>query len=476
MGKLWGGRFEGGLDPIAWEYNASLSFDWRLAEVDVRGSIAWAKALMKAGVITLDEQHQIVKGLTDVLTEIRTGKFEHLPSDEDVHTAVERRLTELTGPVGGKLHTGRSRNDQVATDFALWLVDAIDRVDAFLKLVQKTLVARAEEDMGVLLPGYTHFQQSQPILLSHWWLSHFWPLARDRQRLAQIRERAAVLPLGSGAIAGTPFPIDRKFLANQLGFKAYTPNSIDGVSNRDSAAEYLFAAAMIGIHLSRLSEMLILYTSAEFGFIDLSDAYSTGSSLMPQKKNPDTLELTRGKAGTLIGRLTGVMTMLKGLPSAYDKDLQEDKVPVFETTDTLCLMLPVVAGVVSTLKIRADRMEKALNPAMLSTDLADYLVKKGVPFREAHTLVGKAVRRALDLETPLNRLPVSELQSISAFFGDDVNTVFDFEASVARRDVPGGTAPAAVTIQLQQAREFLKSHKIRSSVPHSETPHGGDGS
>lgn len=476
MSKLWGGRFAGGLDPIAWEFNASLSFDWRLAEADIRGSIAWSKALMKAGVITLDEQHQISKGLTDILAEVRAGKFTHAPTDEDVHTAIERRLIELVGPVGGKLHTGRSRNDQVATDFALWVVDAIDRVDAFVKLVQTALVERAEKDMGIILPGYTHFQQSQPILLSHWWLSHFWPLARDRQRLAQLRERAAVLPLGSGALAGTPFPIDRKFLANQLGFKTFSPNSIDAVSNRDSAAEFLFTAVMIAIHLSRLAEMLILYTSAEFGFIELSDAYSTGSSLMPQKKNPDTLELTRGKAGTMIGRLTGLLAVLKGLPSAYDKDLQEDKLPVFEATDTLCLMLPVVAGVLQTLIIRPDKMEAALNPAMLATDLADYLVKKGIPFREAHRLVGLAVRRAASLEIPLNQLPLTEFQSISPAFGPDIAEVFDFQASIARRNSPGGTSPVAVQVQLQQARAFLEDHKTRSSISASQTPRGGDGS
>ncbi|WP_162787756.1 argininosuccinate lyase [Anaerolinea thermolimosa] len=476
MSKLWGGRFAGGLDPIAWEFNASLSFDWRLAEVDIRGSIAWSKALMKAGVITLDEQHQISKGLTDILAEVRAGKFTHAPTDEDVHTAIERRLIELVGPVGGKLHTGRSRNDQVATDFALWIVDAIDRVDAFVKLVQTALVERAERDMGIILPGYTHFQQSQPILLSHWWLSHFWPLARDRQRLAQLRERAAVLPLGSGALAGTPFPIDRKFLANQLGFKTFSPNSIDAVSNRDSAAEFLFTAVMIAIHLSRLAEMLILYTSAEFGFIELSDAYSTGSSLMPQKKNPDTLELTRGKAGTMIGRLTGLLAVLKGLPSAYDKDLQEDKVPVFEATDTLCLMLPVVAGVLQTLIIRPEKMEAALNPAMLATDLADYLVNKGIPFREAHRLVGLAVRRAAALEIPLSQLPLAEFQSISPAFEKDIAEVFNFQASIARRNSPGGTSPAAVQVQLQQARAFLDDHKTRSSIPASQTPRGGDGS
>jgi len=476
MGKLWGGRFSGGLDPLAWEYNASLAFDWRLAEFDVRGSIAWAKALMKAGVITLDEQHQIVKGLTDILNEVRSGAFQKQPTDEDVHTAVERRLIEISGPVGGKLHTGRSRNDQVATDFCLWLVDAIDRIDPFIKMVQAALVERASSDMGVLLPGYTHFQQSQPILLSHWWLSHFWPLARDRQRLAQLRERTAVLPLGSGALAGTPFPIDRKFLANQLAMKAISPNSIDAVSNRDSAAEFLFTAAMLAVHLSRLSEMLILYASAEFGFIELSDAYTTGSSLMPQKKNPDPLELTRGKTGTIIGRLTGLLSMLKGLPSAYDKDLQEDKQPVFETADTLCLMLPVVAGVLSTLEIFPERMEAVLNPAILSTDLADYLVQKGVPFREAHGLVGKSVRRALELNLRLDQLPLAEFQTISPAFNADVAAVFDFKASVARRDVPGGTSPSAVQIQLQQARNFLEVHKVRSAVPLIETARGGDGS
>jgi argininosuccinate lyase len=475
MPKLWGGRFEGGLDPLAWEYNASLSFDWRLAEFDVRGSIAWAKALMKAGVITLDEQHQIVKGLTDILGEIRSNTFQFAPSDEDVHTAVERRLTEISGPVGGKLHTGRSRNDQIATDFTLWLVDAIDRIDPLLKLVQAALVARAESDMGILLPGYTHMQQSQPILLSHWWLSHFWPLVRDRQRLAQLRERAAVLPLGSGAMAGTSFPIDRKFLASQLGFKAYTPNSLDGVSNRDSAAEFLFIAAMVAVHLSRMSESLIVYASAEFGFIELSDAYSTGSSLMPQKKNPDTLELTRGKTGTIIGRLMGLLALLKGLPSAYDKDLQEDKQPVFETTDTLSLMLPVVAGVLKTLTVHRERMESALNPAILSTDLADYLVNKGVPFREAHGLVGRSVRRAAELGLRLDQLPVSEFQAISPAFDADVVDGFNFQASIAKRSAPGGTAPSAVQIQLQQACAFLENHKIRTSVPPIATPQGGDG-
>jgi argininosuccinate lyase len=454
-GKLWGGRFSGKLDPTAWEYNASLAFDWRLAEYDVRGSIAWAKALMKAGVISLDEQHQIVKGLTDILTEIRTGQFEHAPTDEDVHTAVERRLTELAGPVGGKLHTGRSRNDQVATDFALWLQVAIKQVEAQLKNLQAAIVARAETDEGLIIPGYTHMQRSQPLLLPHWWLSFFWPLQRDRQRLAQLRERASVLPLGSGAIAGTPYPVDRQFLANQLGFKTISQNSIDAVSNRDAALEFLFTAAMIGVHLSRLSEALIIFATTEFGFIELSDAYATGSSLMPQKKNPDTLELTRGKSSTIIGRLTGMLTLIKGLPSAYDKDLQEDKVPVFETFDTLNLMLPVVAGVLNTLSIKKDRLAQALDPNLLATDLADYLVQKGVPFRDAHGVIGTAVRRAADLGLPLDQLSLAEMQSIHPAFEADMTAVFDFKAAVARREVPGATGPKAVQIQLQQAKTLL---------------------
>ena len=454
-GKLWGGRFSGKLDPIAWEYNASIPFDWRLAECDVRGSIAWAKGLMKADVITLDEQQQIVKGLTDILNEIRAGKFVQAESDEDVHTAIERRLTEITGSVGGKLHTGRSRNDQIATDFSLWLQTALKQVDAQVKNVQTALVKRAESDMGQLITGYTHMQRSQPILLSHWWLSHFWPLERDRQRLAQLRERASVLPLGSGALAGTSFPIDRQFLANQLGFKAISQNSLDAVANRDHAAEFLFDAALIGVHLSHLSEALIIYASTEFGFIELSDAYATGSSLMPQKKNPDTLELTRGKSATIIGRLTGLLALLKGLPSAYDKDLQEDKVPVFETFDTLNLMLPVVAGVLHTLEIKPERINASLDPNILATDLADYLVRKGVPFRDAHGVVGKAVRKSAELKLRLDQLPLSEYQAMHDSFSEDVSSVFDFHASIAHREVPGATGPKAVQIQLQQAKSLL---------------------
>jgi argininosuccinate lyase len=456
MKHLWDGRFTGELDPLAWQYNASLSFDWRLAEVDIQGSLAWAKGLMKAGVISKDEFQSIDKGLLDILAEIKEGKFEHAPTDEDVHTAIERRLTEMIGSPAGKLHTGRSRNDQVAADFTLWILAAMAQMDAHLRTVQTSLVNRAEKDMDIIINGYTHLQPSQPVLLSHWWLSHFWPLARDRQRLAQLHDRSAVLPLGSGAMAGTAYPVDRQFLAEQLGLQAITPNSIDAVSNRDSAAEFIFVAALISVHMSRLAEALILFSTAEFGYIELSDSYSTGSSLMPQKKNPDTLELTRGKTGTIIGRLAGLLAVLKGLPSGYDKDLQEDKIPVFETYDTLCLMLPVMAGLLDTLKVNQDRMAASLNPSILATDLADYLVQKGVPFREAHSLVGKAVRRAGELHSSLSQLPLEEFQSISPVFSKDVYQVFDFLASLAKRNVPGGTGVHAVKSQLQQAQAIIR--------------------
>ena len=453
--KLWGGRFSEGLNAVAAEFNNSLPFDWRLAEVDIRGSHAWAGALAMAGVLTADEAAQIRAGLAQVLAEVQGSQFQFVSSDEDVHTAVERRLTDLIGPVGGKLHTGRSRNDQVATDFRLWLLDALADVDELLAELQAALVKRAEDDMGIVMPGYTHMQRAQPILLSHWWLGHFWPLVRDRQRLAQLRERVSVLPLGAGALAGAPFAVDRLSLAKALGFATITANSLDAVSDRDFAAEFLFVASLIGVHLSRMSEMLIIFSTAEFGFVELSDTYATGSSLMPQKKNPDTLELTRGKAGMLIGRLTGLLATLKGLPSAYDKDLQEDKPPVFEAVDTLSKMLAVMAGLLATLKVNPNSMQQALDPALLATDLADYLVARGVPFRQAHGIIGQVVRLAQEQGVRLDRLALADLQAVSAVFEADVHSVFDFQAAVARRSLPGGTAPQAVADQIRAARQLL---------------------
>ncbi len=455
--KLWGGRFSEGLDVLAAQINNSISFDWRLAEADIHGSFAWAKALALAGVLTKEEAGVICDGLEGVLQEVQAGTFVIAPADEDVHTAVERRLTERVGPVGGKLHTGRSRNDQVATDFRLWLMGEAARLDGLLREVQSALVERAKHDLGLLMPGYTHLQRAQPILLSHWWLAHFWPLERDRERLAQARKRMAVLPLGSGALAGTPFPVDRAYLAGALGFDAVSPNSLDAVSDRDFAVEFLFVAALAGVHLSRLSEALILFSSAEFGFVELSDTYSTGSSLMPQKKNPDTLELARGKTGALIGHLVGMLTTLKGLPSAYDKDLQEDKQPVFAAVDTLGLVLPVMSGLLRTLHVRPERLQQALDPAMLATDLADYLVQRGMPFREAHGVVGRVVRRAQSLGVAINQLSLPELQEISTVFAGDVQQVFDFLASANRRAVTGGTAEQAVLAQLAAAEEKISS-------------------
>jgi argininosuccinate lyase len=337
----------------------------------------------------------------------------------------------------------------------MWLLAVIQDLDQELILVQAALATRAENDMGVVLPGYTHLQRAQPILLSHWWLGHFWPLQRDRERLGDLARRTNVLPLGSAALAGTSFPIDRVALAADLGFMAPSENSLDAVSDRDFAVEFLFCASLISVHLSRLAEMLILYASSEFGFIELADAYSTGSSLMPQKKNPDPLELTRGKAGTMIGLLTGLLATVKSTPSAYDKDLQEDKQPVFQAVDLLSQILPVVAGCLDTLSVNADRMEAAIDPAMLATDLADYLVERGIPFRQAHALVGKAVRRAGELGLSIDRLPHSELEAIDPAFGPDVMEVFDIQTALARRNVYGGTSPDAVAVQLSNAKKYF---------------------
>jgi len=452
---LWSGRLSGNLNESVAALNNSLPFDQRLAEVDVRGSIAWAKALQRAGVLTPTETDGIVRGLQAIQSEFIKGDFAFQAGDEDIHTAVERRLTELIGPLAGKLHTGRSRNDQVATDFRLWVLTAIKRLDEQIKAFQTTLLNRAEQDFGVILPGYTHFQQAQPILLSHWWLSHFWALQRDRQRLQDLAHETACLPLGSGALAGTGFPIDRFALANDLGFDHPSPNSIDAVSDRDFAAGFLFCASLLGIHLSRLAEALILYSTSEFGFITLADEFSTGSSLMPQKKNPDPLELTRAKAGILIGRLTGLLSTLKALPSAYDKDLQEDKPPVFDAADTLEILLPVLSGLVASLTVNAARMRAAIDPQVLATDLADYLVRKGVPFRQAHHAVGGAVKRALELGVRLPDLPLSEWQTIHPAFGKDLYTIFDLEQSLNRRAAWGGVAPQAVKEQLAKARELI---------------------
>ncbi len=454
--KLYSGRLPGALAPEAAILNASLPIDRRLAQVDVRGSIAWAHALAETGVITPQESEAISQGLLQILDEFNRGSFHFVEADEDIHTAVERRLAEVIGEVAGKLHTGRSRNDQVATDFRLWVIEAISRLKGNLCGLQSVLVLRAESDFSILMPGYTHTQPAQPVLLSHWWLSHFWALQRDRQRLADTLRRTRTLPLGSGALAGTPYPVDRFGLASDLGFDAPTPNSLDAVADRDFAAEFLFTMALIGVHLSRMADALILFSSAEFGFITLDDAFSTGSSLMPQKKNPDMLELTRGKTGALIGRLAGLLAMLKGLPSAYDRDLQEDKQSVFEAVEQLDIILPAISGLIATLRVNSVRTRQAISWPLMATDLADYLVQRGIPFRQAHAAVGQAVRAAEKKGVALTDLPLQEWKAIHSAFDVDLFAVFDPEQSVSRREVFGGTAPKAVSEQLALARQALE--------------------
>jgi argininosuccinate lyase len=456
---LWGGRFSTKLNEQAWDLNSSLPIDKRMAIQDVEGSRAWADAIHHAGILTDKEYSSICLGLATIKEEFSSGRFSFALSDEDIHTAVERRLAELIGDAAGKLHTGRSRNDQVATDFRLWMLEAIRSLDAELKDLQSALVDQAEKADEVIMPGYTHLQRAQPILLAHWWLSHFWALQRDHERLGDLTKRVSVLPLGSGALAGVPFDVDRLKLAESLGFAEVSNNSVDAVSDRDFAAEYLFCAALIGIHLSKLAEQVILYTSAEFGFFELSDAFSTGSSLMPQKKNPDVFELTRGKAGTLLGLLTGLLATLKGLPSTYDRDLQEDKAPVFQATDTLLAILPVIAGALRTITVKPEHMKSAIDSTMLATDLADYLVNKGVPFREAHAIVGKVVRAAGEKKIQLEEMPLEAYQALGPFEADAFQ-VFDVRNSVEKRNGIGGTSPQSVKDQIQVAKSSL-SHRAK---------------
>ena len=455
MSMLWGGRFDGQMDQLMGEFQNSISFDQRLYQADIQGSRAYARALVHADLLTAQESDQIIDGLAQVLQEFESGAFQFSVSDEDIHTAVERRLSELIGPVAGKLHTGRSRNDQVATDTRLHMMDQIDRLAEQLIALQSAFVTQADAHPDILMPGYTHVQPAQPILFGHWLMSYFWMLQRDRDRLIDLRERTAILPLGASALAGNAFPIDCHALALDLGFDGIAENSLDAVSDRDFVAEFLFWASLLQTHLSRLAEDLIWWSSPAFGFVRIDERYTTGSSIMPQKRNPDSLELLRGKAGRLYGNLIGLLTMLKGLPSAYNKDLQEDKEPLFDTIDTLTVALPIAAGVINTLQVNAERMAKALSDGMLATELADYLVGKGIPFRESHHLVGQAVRRTETLGCTLKTLPLPQYQDIDARFASDLFAVLDARQSTVRRDVPCGTSPRAVQAQIDRAKTLL---------------------
>jgi len=453
--KLWGSRLHKNTDSLMERFNASIGFDVRLWAADIRGSLAYAQALERAGLITAEERDSLLRGLEMVRAEFAEGRFQIEPADEDIHTAVERRLGELIGEVAGKLHTGRSRNDQAATDVRLYMLEKTACLREALASLQRAVVEKAEAHLEVIMPGYTHLQPAQPVLFSHWLLSYFWMLERDRQRLDELEQRISALPLGAGALAGHALGIDRQFLARQLGFAHLAENSMDAVSDRDHIIEFLAWAALLQVHLSRLAEDLIIWSSAEFGFVELDDAYATGSSLMPQKKNPDSLELLRGKAGRLTGHLVALLTTVKGLPSTYNKDLQEDKEPLFDAIDTLELALPVAAGVIATLKVHPQRMAEALDDGMLATDLADYLVQRGVPFRRSHHLVGQVVRRALERGVLLRELPLDEFRAVAGEFGEDVYQVLDFRRSVEARDSYGGTATQAVRQQLTRARERL---------------------
>lgn len=457
--KLWGGRFSGKTDPIMEKFNSSIEFDKRLWNVDIKGSIAYAKALEMAGLISKEERQIICDGLDQVRKEWCNNEFEIKPGDEDIHTANERRLKELIGAVpGGKLHTGRSRNDQVATDMRLWQQEEIRTLkDLMLNLI-RVFVERAEMEIDVLMPGYTHLQRAQPIRWSHWLLSYAWYLKQDFDRLDNLASRNNILPLGSGALAGNPFNIDRDFLAQELEFLECSPNSLQGVSDRDFVAEFLFWATLTSVHLSRLAEDLILYSTKEFGFVSLADAYSTGSSLMPQKKNPDSLELIRGKAGRLLGHCTGFLAVLKGIPSTYNKDMQEDKEVMFDTCDTLRAVLQIAAGALSTLTLHSKTCMEALTPDMLATDVAYYLVKKGMSFREAHSVAGKVVALSEEKHCTLTDLSLEDLQGISELFTQDVTCLWEYYYhSVEQYQTQGGTSKVSVEAQLSKLRLWLES-------------------
>ena len=458
---LWGGRFEHVPDALMRRFGDSISFDIRLWEADILASEAYARALARAGVISEAVRDRLLDGLAQVRTEFAAGNFRVQPDDEDIHTAIERRLGELIGAAAGMLHTGRSRNDQVATDTRLYLRGQVQVLRRQVHALQAAIVDRAEAHLDVLMPGYTHLQPAQPVRFSHWLLSYFWMFQRDRERLDALMPRLNVLPLGAGALSGNPWGIDQEFLRRELGFDAVAPNSMDAVSDRDYLVELLSWCCLTQIHLSRLAEDLIIFSSREFGFVELADAYATGSSLMPQKKNPDSLELLRGKSGRVVGDLVGLLVTLKGLPSTYNKDLQEDKEAIFDALDTLALALPVMTGVIRTLTLHPERMRAALTDEMLATELADYLVAKGMPFREAHTLVGQVVRRALAEGCSLRELPLHEYRAVCEHFGPDVVEWLDCKRAVERRNSVGGTARQAVLQQLSAARQRLENDTAR---------------
>ena len=455
-GQLWGGRFTEKPHETFAEFNDSFRFDRRLFAADVRGSVAHAGGLLRAGLISHEESDAIIGGLTQLVTDSAIDPKFFDSNAEDVHSFIEGKLIDAIGDAGRKLHTGRSRNDQVATAFRIWLRDEISEIDALVRELQSALVDIAEGFRDAVLPGYTHLQRAQPVMFAHWCLAYFEMLKRDRERLADAFERVNVMPLGSGALAGTGFPIDREAVAAELGFAGVSANSLDAVSDRDFVIEFTSVCSLVMVHLSRLAEDMILYCSTEFGFITLSDAVSSGSSLMPQKKNPDALELLRGKSGRVFGNNMSLLTMMKGLPLAYNKDMQEDKEAVFDTVDTVKISLRAAAIVVENAVVNEERTREAATKGYLNaTELADYLVKKAVPFRTAHEAVGRAVLFAIDEGKELNELTVEELKQFAAEIGDDVADALSLDATLAAKSAIGGTSPARVNEALKTARTYL---------------------
>ncbi len=458
--KLWGGRFETEPAEIMEEFNASLSFDRRLYREDIAVSLAHAMMLGKTGIITADDAKAIIKGLKEVLTDMEKDKFVYSHGDEDIHTAVERGLGEKIGEVAGKLRTGRSRNDQAVTDLRLYVMTDIDQVTELVAELMAALTDRAETDGGAIMPGYTHLQKAQPITLGHHLMSYVFMLDRDAARFVSCRTRADILSLGSGALAGTTFPIDRDMVAKELGFTKISANSLDGVADRDFVLEYLAAAAITMTHLSRFAEELILWTSREFGFAKMSESFSTGSSIMPQKKNPDAAELVRGKAGRVTGDLMAMLTVMKGLPLAYNKDLQEDKEALFDAADTLKKCLRVMTGVVQTLTFDAVRMSKAADDDFITaTDLADYLAVKGMPFSAAHTIVGNIVKICVRKNKRLTDVTMEEYKDFSPLFERDVLDVIRIKRSVERRVSAGGVSPDQLKSQIAAARGMIAERR-----------------
>jgi argininosuccinate lyase len=450
------GRFEQPANETAQLYSESVSIDWRLYAHDIKGSLAHAAALAAAGILTKEEHEEIEAGLTVIEAEIVAGEFRWERSLEDVHMNIEAVLTKRIGAAGAKLHTARSRNDQVALDLRLYVKAEAAEVCARLRALQRVLLSLAEQHQNVLMPGYTHLQRAQPVSLGHYFLAHIEALERDYSRVFAGAERADILPLGAGALAGSTIVLDRELIARQLGFSKLSQNSLDAVGDRDFVCEFLFDLALIGMHLSRFSEDLILWSTAEFGFVTFSDDFATGSSLMPQKKNPDMAELTRGKAGRLYGNLVALLTTMKGLPASYNRDLQEDKRPLFDSVDTVREALDVFAAMLPEVTVNSGRMEAAAaDPNLLATDLAEYLVKKGMPFREAHEAVGKLVARAAALNVPLDQISRDERHKISPLLDDDVAAVFDARHSLAQRTAIGAPSPENVAAQIARWRALL---------------------